>query len=162
MATGFDLKTIMDDAKREVAGLLTVHPDIKPLLFEKGEFIVREGDRSFEVYVVLAGNYLVEQAGMIPGAPPITLATVLCSTGKISIIGEMAYISGEGSTRAASVKALTDVRALRLAPHHLDAVIDVCPTLTRVLCRQLVQHIRKMNEQLRQLEGADFLIEAGM
>jgi len=160
MPQQFDPREISTQAKAEIAKLLGIHPDIRPLLFGAGELIVREGDTSQEVYVVLDGDYSVQKAPMFPEAPPIVLASVSCGPERVSILGEMAYLSGEGIRRTASVKALTDLRALRLEPHHIDAVIEQCPSLTRVLCRQFVQRIRALNEQIRQLEGADFCLES--
>jgi CRP-like cAMP-binding protein len=154
----FDFKTISSKALDEIGRLIERHPDITPMLFSPGEYLLREGDASQEVYVVLAGDYVVEQAPMFPDAPASILAKASCSADNIAIIGEMAYLGG-GHKRTASIKAAGDLQVLRLQPEHLDAIIESCPMLTRVLCLQFAQRIRELNEAVRQLEGADFFLE---
>lgn len=159
MPQAFDFKTISTQALDEISRLIERHPDITPMLFSPGECLVREGDTSQEVYVVLAGEYVVEQKPMFADAPPSVLAKVSCGPDNLAIIGEMAYLGG-GQKRAASVKAIGDLQVLRLQPEHIDSIIEGCPTLTRVLCLQFARRIRQMNETIRQMEGADFVLGA--
>jgi len=154
----FDYKIISSKALDEISRLIGRHPDITPMLFGPGEYLLREGDTSQEVYLVLAGTYVVEQAPMFPDAPPSILAKVSCGPDNIAIIGEMAYLGG-GLKRTASIKASGDLQVLRLQPGHLDSIIEGCPMLTRVLCLQFARRIREMNEVIRQMEGADFFLE---
>jgi len=158
MPQAFDLKTIRTKALDEISRLIERHPDITPMLFGPGECLVQEGDASQEVYVVLAGEYVVEQKPMFPDAPPSVLAKVSCGPENLAIIGEMAYLGG-GQRRTASVKAIGNLQVLRLQPGHLDSIIESCPTLTRVLCLQFAGRIRQMNEIIRQMEGADFVLD---
>lgn len=158
MPQAFDFMTIRTKALDEISHLIEQNPEITPMQFGPGEYLVREGEASQEVYVILAGDYIVEQAPMFPDAPPSVLAKVSCGPDNLAIIGEMAYLGG-GHKRTASVKAVGDLQVLRLQPKHLDSIIESCPTLTRVLCLQFAKRIRELNETLRQMEGADFFLE---
>jgi len=158
MPQAFDLKTIRTKALDEISHLVERHPDITPMQFSPGEYLVREGEASQEIYVVLAGDYVVEQAPMFPEAPRSVLARVHCSPDNLAIIGEMAYLGGS-HRRTASVKASTDLQVLCLQPGHLDAIIEHSPTLTRVLCLQFAHRIRELNETIRQMEGADYFLD---
>ena len=149
MPSPFSLSSIQSAALDELQSLRTQFPDITPLMFQAGEYLVEEGEESEDIFIVLQGAFVVEQALPGPGARVLTLANVSCSVETFAIVGEMAYLGTH--MRTASVKAVANTHALCLKPRHLEALMGDCPMLTRVLCQQFVQRLREANQTLREL-----------
>lgn len=151
MPEPFDLASLNLEADSEVMRLVGEHPEIRPLRYRDGEYLIREGEDSREVLLVLKGAYAVEKASARPGLPPTLLATVLCNLEMPGIVGEMAYFGAE--PRSASVRSSGSSFALQLQPAHLDAVIAGCPGLTRVICGQFSGRLREMNRLLADFQA---------
>jgi CRP-like cAMP-binding protein len=150
MATPFDLGKLKREALLEIQDLVAGQRGVTPMLFREGERIIREGDTSRYLYVVLEGAYRVEKVAALPGERPSILAAVTCDPGSFSVIGEMAGL-GE-HLRTASVFATTDTRVLCLDPAHLEAIIETCPKLTGVLLRQFSARLFEANRRILELE----------
>ncbi len=151
MPSPFPLASVKSQALDEIQGLLGRFPDITPLLFQPGEYLIREGDAAQDVFIVLQGTLVVEQESMLVDSPPTPLATLTCEVESFAVIGEMAYLGDQ--VRAASVKAVTATHTLRLLPAHLDAVMGSCPMLTRVLCQQFAQRLREANRTIKEYQA---------
>ena len=154
MPVPFSLMSIKSLALEEIQRLRKRYPDITPLLFRTGEFLVREGDRSQDLFIMLQGTVEIEQSAASQGLPASHLARLTCDVDSFCIIGEMAYL--DHHVRTASVKVLEPTHTLRLLPFHLDAMMEECPMLTRVLCQQFAQRLREANEALRQSRAKEF------
>ena len=104
MPTALDVADVDIPSSSEIHGLLRESPDIEALLFRDGEYLVRENDGAKDIFIVLQGSYVVEQAreGSGGGRPAETLAVVVNTMDAPSFVGEMAYL-GEG-VRTASVR----------------------------------------------------------
>jgi CRP-like cAMP-binding protein len=144
-----DLAQLKEEALAEVRDLLTCHRDITPLVFKPGERIIREGETSRLVYVVLEGAYRVEQAAVRVEAGPSVLAAVRCDPGSFTVIGEMACLGDD--IRSASVYATEETRVLCLNPDRIETVIGTYPKLTAVLLRQLAARLAEANRRIREL-----------
>jgi len=142
---------LREDALAELRGLMAGDRTIIPMAFGPGERIIREGDRSRLVYVVLEGGYRVEQQAGLAEEGPVVLAAVRCDPGSFTVIGEMACLGDV--TRTASVLATELTRVLCLTPDHIDLVIERCPRLTRVLLGQFAARLQEANGRIRELEG---------
>ncbi len=135
-----DLEAVCPEAAR----LLRVHPGVQPLRFREGERLIREGDTSREIFLVLKGSLVVEQ-----GTPPATLAWITCEAREPVVVGEMAYLGS--FPRTAAVRSSGATYCLRLEPEHLDAILGDFPALTRIICRQFAERLRETNQALREL-----------
>lgn len=150
MPTQRPLSQLKAEALDEIKALMAARHDITPLAFKAGERIIREGDRSQYVYVVLEGAYRVEQAAGEPSEAPAVLANVTCDPGSFTVIGEMACLGDD--VRTASVIATAPTRVLCLKPAHIDAIIEECPRLTSVLLRQFATRLFEANQRIRDLD----------
>ena len=154
MPLPFALLSIKSLALDEIQRLRKRFPDIIPLLFQPGELLTREGDRSQDIFLVLQGTVEIAQTSTGKGGPTSHLARLACHVESFAIIGEMAYL--DHHVRTATVKVLEATHTLCLKPFHLDALMEECPMLTRVLCQQFAQRLREANEALRQSRAREF------
>jgi CRP-like cAMP-binding protein len=146
--TTYDIQSIRPKALAEITTLMEKYPGVTPLLFKTGDLIIKEGDASKNIYVILQGAYVVEQFSPIVDSPPVKLAEVRCDPDSFSIVGEMAYIGDQ--VRTASVRAVAETHTLCLKPRHIDAILEECPMLTRVIWQQLVLRLKEANRIIKE------------
>lgn len=132
MPEPFDLATLDTTLEPGIKAFVEANPGVEPVAFRDGEHLVTEGEDSQELFVLLHGALVVERESA-PGAPPAVLACISSEDGP-AIVGEMAYLGS--LRRTATVRASGFSRLLRLQPAQVDAIIEGCPELTRVICRQ--------------------------
>ena len=125
-------------------------PDIGRFRFQDGEYLIREGEMSNEIFLMLLGECAVEQPQEgVCGDAPHTLAVVAAHDPSApAFLGEMAYLGG--GFRSASVRSKGYTYALCLKPEHLGVLIEEFPVLTRILCRQFSVRLRKTSEALKE------------
>lgn len=150
MADRFDLADLGLDPASEVVRLVRRYPEIEARAYRDGEYLIREAEDSQEIFIVLRGALVVEQAALIPGGAPVMLAGLTAEPEAIAIVGEMAYLGDQ--IRTASIKAVAPTQCLRLKPSHIDAIIDGFPMLTRVICQQFALRLKEANDALRQFQ----------
>ena len=127
------------------------NPDLRPLLGEsqlatlrrygsdnriaEGEVLFAEGDRSYDMIVVLEGAIeIVEHYGRPD-------ARVIITYGPREFIGEMGLLTGQ--TVYLSAVAISDGRVLRLARAQVKAVMSEEPDLSELILRAfLLRHAR--------------------
>jgi CRP-like cAMP-binding protein len=141
----------------EVRALLAVFPDLELLRFHDEELLIRGGEESLDIFLVLRGSCLVEHAGgpEHPGEERRAGSELAVIEGRPDapmFAGEMAYFGG--GRRTASVRSVMTTCALRLGPKHLDRIIGESPAggfpgLTRILCRQFSERLAETSAQLR-------------
>jgi signal transduction histidine kinase len=108
-----------------------------------GELLIREGDPGDAMYVVVSGELEVTKRA---GATEQPLARV----GPGAIQGEIAAL--QGTERAASVRALTDVEVLRIPREGLLALLDTGPDAALALVRTVLERLRSLELFVRQRE----------
>ena len=143
-----DQLQLEDDS--EVIRLLAQFPDIQPISFGDGEQLVREAETSQDIFIVLRGALVVEQAPVAEGGAPVMLACITADPDALAILGEMAYLGAQ--PRAASIRSSGRTHTLRLEPRHIDGILEGYPMLTRVICRQFSQRLRDTDRALRNLQ----------
>jgi len=158
MPEPFDLASMALPEGSEVLRLIARHPDLEALAYRDGEYLIREEEASQDIFLVLQGALVVEQAAPVPGGAPAVLACLGAEPSAPAIVGEMAYLGDQ--RRAASVKSSGRTRALRLRPAHVDAILEGCPELTRVICRQFSRRLIETDRALRALQ-ARFALDPG-
>jgi signal transduction histidine kinase len=108
-----------------------------------GELLIREGDPGDAMYVVVTGELEVTKRA---GATEQPLARV----GPGAIQGEIAAL--QGTARAASVRAITDVEVLRIPREGLLALLDSGPDAALALVRTVLERLRSLEIFVRQRE----------
>jgi CRP-like cAMP-binding protein len=100
-----------------------------------GKVLVREGEFTRHLYVVLRGTADVMRKGkklneLVPG----------------DFFGEMAFLSG--APRSATVTARTDLRVMVLGPRELDVIIEKEPALARRMLASMAQRVRSIERSV--------------
>ncbi|MGH2455552.1 MAG: sensor histidine kinase [Candidatus Limnocylindria bacterium] len=108
-----------------------------------GAYLLREGDPGDAMYVVVAGELEITKRA---GSTEQPLARV----GPGAIQGEIAAIAG--STRAASVRALTDVEVLRIPREGLLTLLGAGPEPALALLQTVLERIRGLESFARERE----------
>ena len=140
-------------ADAEVLQLLEICPDARPVRFDDGEYLFREGEKTTEIYLILCGAFVVEQKN---GRMEQQVIASHCNeAGQSCFVGEMACF-GPGR-RTASVRSSGATFALELKPRHLDVIIERLPTFTRILCRQFTARLKEANDVLKKITDANAL-----
>ncbi len=180
MPEPFDLNTIPFPEGSELPEFIAACPDASALRFANDEYLIRAEEAGLDIFLLIRGSCLVEHPAA-EGASGAELAVVEASPDAPVFVGEMAYFRAPGGAasfsagyRTASVRSAMSCWALRLAPRHLDLIIERFPGMTRVLCRQFTHRLRETNEMLRHfqekmrapfdqrfLQPGDTLFEAG-
>jgi CRP/FNR family transcriptional regulator, cyclic AMP receptor protein len=100
-----------------------------------GKVLVREGEFTRHLYIVLRGTADVMRKGkklneLVPG----------------DFFGEMAFLSG--APRSATVTARTDLRVMVLGPRELDVIIEKEPALARRMLASMAQRVRSIERSV--------------
>lgn len=114
---------------RELAGLCQ---EADELDFLPGAQLMREGERSGEVFLILSGRVSVVHCG-----------AVIASVGPGETVGEMGII--DSGPRSASVVAETPVRALVFGRRQVGGLLDQAGP-AKVVARILSHRLRLANE----------------
>lgn len=148
MPEPFDLDDLEEPEDSELGAFLERCPDIERLVFRDGEYLVKEGGESLEVYVVLQGSFVVEHEKSVGdrtrGEP---LAVQFAEIDAPLFVGEMAYIGD--SLRTASVRCSGAVHTLCLKPEHLDIILDEFPFFARALSKQLTLRLKEADSMIK-------------
>jgi CRP/FNR family transcriptional regulator, cyclic AMP receptor protein len=102
--------------------------------FAPGEVIFREGDKADKMYVVLSGEVEVRLQG-----------TAIDTLAQGATFGEMALI--DGSPRSATVVAKTSSEVAAINEKTFVLLVDEMPYFALSTMRNLVDRLRRMNEQ---------------
>jgi CRP/FNR family cyclic AMP-dependent transcriptional regulator len=102
--------------------------------FAPGEVIFREGDKADKMYVILSGEVEVQLQGM-----------VIDTLAQGGTFGEMALI--DGSPRSATVVAKTSCEVAAINEKTFLFLVDEMPYFALSTMRNLVDRLRRMNEQ---------------
>lgn len=94
--------------------------------------IVRQGEPSDDLYVVLEGELCVVKDGEVVG-----------SLGPSKTFGELGVLDGE--PRAATVRSVSACRLLRIPRTELEALLDESPELAKGIIRTLLGYVRSGN-----------------
>ena len=151
MPERFDLADLGLAPEAELVQLLRRFPDIEALAYREGEFLIREDEPSQDIFIAVRGALVVEQAAHIPGGAPVVLACLQAQPEALVIVGEMAYLGAQ--RRAAAVRSSGLSRVLRLAPVHIERILEGFPGLTRVICRQFSRRLQDTDRALCDLQG---------
>ncbi len=108
--------------------------------FEPGEMILREGDASGNVAIIMFGTVRV-----VAGNRQIGRDTVIAVRGSGDILGELAAI--DRGTHSATAQAVTRAGALLLTTNRLDALSTQYRTLEIALLRVVSDRLREADRR---------------
>ena len=157
MTEPFGLDAIPPELDPEIRLFLARVSGVQALLCRDGEYLIREGEESQEIFVLLEGGLVVERDPAVPGAPPVVLACLTAEDGLV-LVGEMAYLGAQ--KRTASVRSSGLTRVLALQPGHVDRILEDFPMLTRVICRQFSRRLQETLAALSKFQ-ARFALNPG-
>lgn len=103
---------------------------------EKGEVVVREGEQGEEFFLVLEGDFEV-----FLRQESLGFEKELNLLGPGSYFGEVSLLAG--GPRLASVRALSDARALVLSRQQLMSMLEHSPSLGLGLCRGMAGYLAR-------------------
>lgn len=105
----------------------------RPLDFDDGESLTREGEPGDSLFVIDRGRVMVSKSGHAIGTGTIQLA----SLGPGDVFGEMSLLTGE--QRSATVKADGSCRVLILSKDSVAPLVESEPVLAETFSRILAQ-----------------------
>jgi len=151
MPDSYDIRHLDLPESTEIPALMRLCPDIEARVYREGEYLMREGEESQEIFVILDGAYVVARGPEIAKAAPTILATVTVDPSQPSIVGEMAYFGS--SRRSATVHSCGRTLALCLRPEHIDAIVENLPGLLKLIFRHLSQRLIETNATVQELQS---------
>jgi len=102
--------------------------------FEVGQTLFLEGDDSQDLYILLEGK-----AGVLKGTKVIAEISE-----RGSIFGEMSFLLGE--KRTATVKALDDMKAIRIPRDEIPTFLNEFPEVVRQFARHLAKRLNETSQ----------------
>jgi PAS domain S-box-containing protein len=102
--------------------------------FETGQTVFLEGDDSQDLYIVVEGK-----AGILKGTKRIAEIS-----GKGSVFGEMSFLLGEN--RTATVKAVTDLKVIKIPKEEIPDFLTEFPELVREFARYLAERLHETSQ----------------
>ena len=120
-------------------GLTSLANQGQERLFHQGEVLMRQGDRSDLMYVIVQGRVGVDRAH-----PALIDPVRVAELGPGETVGEMGLLDGE--PRSATVLALDETIALELTAEALAAVLIEFPDVAKTLLHILSARIRSTDE----------------
>jgi hypothetical protein len=134
MASVFDRIAVLKDvalfAKLTAEELYPIAEIARDDLYPEGTEIVRQGDPADDLFVVMSGTCEILRDGARIGA---------ASAGQA--FGELGVLDGE--PRAATVRASTETRLLRIPRVEFEALVDEYPELARGIIAVLLGYLRE-------------------
>ncbi len=115
------------------------------LELKEGEYIFREGDLGTEMYIINEGK--VEILNEVGGEEQL-----LAVLEKGDFFGEMSVL--EDLPRAASARALTDVRLLQINGSTFDQLLQGNPEIAVRMMRKLSRRLRDADEMMKSVLGS--------
>ncbi len=131
MLRGFSIFRTLDQHNiRELLSFLQIRK------FPKNSEVIRKGDASENLYIVVSGKVAVAGQGGV----------LIASLGKGEVFGEMSLLSGEPAV--ATVTAVEEVKVLYMAGKNFRRILNRFPSLQMYLARLLSQRLAKSNVTL--------------
>lgn len=115
-------------------------PSKESIRLMPGEYLLHEGEESFEMYYVQSGTLGVLKR---KGDLEQSIGTIIAG----EVVGEMSFLDKQ--PRSASVKAVTEC-VLVVIPHEkLNATLESLPKWFTALLSTLLERLRKANARIR-------------
>ena len=79
MPERFEIADLGLDPAGELIRLARRCPDIEALAYGEGEYLIREAETSEDIFIVVRGALVVEQAALVPGGAPASAGPPRCA-----------------------------------------------------------------------------------
>jgi small-conductance mechanosensitive channel/CRP-like cAMP-binding protein len=122
-----DVLRVLSDEQRQQLGKAS-----RIRLYAGGEQIVKQGERSAEMFIVQSGEVVVQREGS-NGNGPVDVARL----GPGEFFGEMALMTGE--RRTATVRASSPCTLIGVDQHALKTVLETAPELAARISRAIAE-----------------------
>jgi class 3 adenylate cyclase/CRP-like cAMP-binding protein len=119
----------------------------KVLTLAPGTVLFRAGDAADAMYVLLEGS-----ADILVGSTVVEVAE------PGSLLGELALV--DAAERSAGVVARTECQVVRITVAEFDLLVREAPAFSRVVMKLMAERLRRMNENLGELEKRIFHLKA--
>jgi class 3 adenylate cyclase/CRP-like cAMP-binding protein len=119
----------------------------KVLTLAPGTVLFRAGEAADAMYVLLEGS-----ADILVGSMVVEVAE------PGSLLGELALV--DAGERSAGVVARTECRVVRITVAEFDLLVREAPAFSRVVMKLMAERLRRMNENLGELEKRIFHLKA--
>ena len=119
----------------------------KVLTLAPGTVLFRAGEAADAMYVLLEGS-----ADILVGSMVVEVAE------PGSLLGELALV--DAGERSAGVVARTECRVVRITVAEFDLLVREAPAFSRVVMKLMAERLRRMNENLGELEKRVFHLKA--
>ena len=113
--------------------------------FKAGEILFKEGEKSFQFYVIQEGQVEIHKLG--PKGNKISIAVVE----EGHSLGEFALLDQQ--PRSATAQALTSVKAVMIDEAAYHAILDELPDWARSMLTNLAERLRKANGIIGKLDA---------
>ena len=120
----------------------------QPQHFLAGSLLMRQGDASDCMHVILDGHVRVERRH-----PAIREALILEELGAGDVVGEMGVLDEE--PRSATVVAIEDTDTLQISATAVDQIMLKFPEVSAALLRLLSRRLRSTDELASHLKSAE-------
>jgi len=119
-------------------------PPVVKLNYSKGDLIIKAGDYGISIYEVISGK-----VGIFVESGGAETRVAILDPGMI--LGEMAFVSGNTSTRSASARALENCCLEAWHPAMLLDAYKQMPDILRLISGQALKLIVRMNKMIVEL-----------
>ena len=126
-------------------GLKLLAKSVKKRTFEKGEYLVKQGDDGIGLFIIMSGKVKVTKK--TGDGSEIDIAT----HGPGDFIGEFSVL--DGAKRTASVSALEKTECALLTSWDFNAIMDTHPNIALGILPVVVKRFRETNERLISLSS---------
>ncbi len=114
--------------------------DDNKILLTTGEYLLREGEKSNDMYFVKSGLLEVYKR-----KSAIEVKIGIINIGEI--VGEMSFL--DNSPRSASVKAAKDTELIKISNEKIHKVTNQLPGWYKALVNTLLDRLRKANARIK-------------
>ncbi|OLC52654.1 MAG: hypothetical protein AUH85_16305 [Chloroflexi bacterium 13_1_40CM_4_68_4] len=128
------------------AGLQRLAERGVPRRFAAGQALMRQGETSQTMYVILSGSVRVDRR--LPDERSVNLAEL----GPGDVVGEMGLL--DGAPRSATVTAVEDTETLEIHATLLAVVLIENPAVSAALLRILSRRLRSADELVEEMSRA--------
>jgi CRP-like cAMP-binding protein len=115
--------------------------ELTEVVFEPGDFLFHESERSYHFFVIVEGEVEIFKTGDEGTAYPLARVSPPTSIGEFAMIDRQA--------RSASARAITQVRATKISEEAYEHLLEELPEWAISVMKALVQRLRQTNEIIR-------------
>lgn len=127
-----------------VDGLYQLLGQARKRTFGTGSDLMRQGDVSDCMYVIVRGRVRVERTH-----PALTVPLMLAELGRGEVVGEMGIL--DRRPRSATVKALEPTEALEVTAEAIAQALEQYPAASRGLLGLLTRRLRSTDELVEEM-----------